>query len=323
MKRALALSGGGAKGAYQLGVLEGLLEQEPELEYEIITGISVGALNTSQLSQGKFKDMLQKLHHVWFDVVKGNGSIWTHHVLKYLIISVSGTLALTIATFLTFMLLAPQWVTVLLALAAIGSLGFIYYVINHTESIYDNAPLKRILKKNIDLDALKNSGIEMRVGAVNYKTGEYESADQNDPDIRAWVAASSSFPVFFPLEKIRGQWYTDGGVRDVIPVADAIKLGATHIDVIATTPLAGTTTDKIDPIIGQIMRNIEIQSKEIQEDDLEMYRNTDVKFRIWMPEKKLTENSLNFSPKSISYMYQQGLESAKNGPTLVWNYEEY
>lgn len=321
-KKGLVLSGGGAKGAFQLGVLTKLAEQEPDTKYDIITGISVGALNTAQLAQGEFKDMLEELHDVWFKDVKGNSSIWKHHLLKYLIVSFSLTLALSIAALTCFLLMAAQWITLLLVASAIASLGFIYYVIRHTGSIYTNKPLKKILAKHIDLERLRNSGIKMRVGAVNYKTGGYATANEDDPEIRAWVAASSSFPVFFPMEKIAGQWYTDGGVRDVIPVEDAINMGATELDVIATTPLDGTQTDKVDAVVGQIMRNIEIMSKEIQEDDLERFKNSGLKIRVWMPEKKLTDDSLNFSPDSIRYMYEQGLAIAERGPTLIWNHDE-
>ena len=61
---------------------------------------------------------------------------------------------------------------------------------------------------------------------------------------------------------------------------------------------------------------------DIQEDDLEKFKNSGLKIRVWMPERKLTDDSLNFSPNSIRYMYEQGLAIAERGPTLIWNYEE-
>lgn len=76
-KRALVLSGGGAKGSIQLGMLDFLIN-EKKLEFDIITGISVGALNALLVAQGDF-DILRK---IWFDI-KGNRDVYRNKIFWF------------------------------------------------------------------------------------------------------------------------------------------------------------------------------------------------------------------------------------------------
>jgi NTE family protein len=315
MKRALVLSGGGEKGAFQVGVLSQLLEDDPKLDYDIYTGISVGALNASMLATGPLNQTLPKLEKIWFEKVKGNGSIWKHHALFYLVLSLCLMLLLTAGSFVSFILTAPMWLTSLLGLLALVAYFLVpYLLVTKIKNIYNTKPLKAILKRDLNPDDLKQSGKVLRVGAVNLLTGEYERGGQNSPDIRKWVAASSSYPIFFPTEKINNDQFTDGGVVEIAPLSDAMALGATDVDVILCSPLEPDKIDKVPGLLGQFVRLLDLMTNEIMKNDLVKmgHSNGSLNIRLFMPKTALPTQTLQFNPKTARKLYDIGREVAKH-----------
>lgn len=78
MKRALVLGGGSALGAYEAGVFDEIMENDPDREYKIFTGISVGSINAGFLAQAKDGELAQyskKLNELWFGL-EGNKDIY-------------------------------------------------------------------------------------------------------------------------------------------------------------------------------------------------------------------------------------------------------
>lgn len=308
--KALVMSGGGSKGAFEVGVLRYLHDHE-NVEYDIIAGVSVGALNASMLATGPMKETLPILEKVWFEGIKGNSSVWKHYLLWHMVGCVIGTSLLSLGTLLCAILGGPLGLTIFLALLTLGSLYVPYHFIETLRSVYRTGPLRSIVRKYLDLEKLKTSGKKLLVGAVAYETGEYRCADETNPDIIKWIMASSSFPLFFPLEKIEGLNWTDGGVTNVVPLQDAIENGATEIDIILTGPL-GMTEEKSFGILPQLERSIELQSREVVRNDIVVYDKT-IKVRIFEPEKKFEYSSLKFSPKHIRETYDAGLKLAEKG----------
>lgn len=304
--KALVLSGGGSKGAFQTGALRKLLDENPELDYDIYTGISVGALNASFLATGPLKETLPGLEDVWLKDIKGNSSVRKHRILKSIGVLASavilfGGLLSSIAAILQF----PVWLFCLflgLSTIAAGLLVFFPFVkfINYNKSIYNTKPLSNLINKKLDLNKLRMSGKRLCVGAVSYQTGEYKSVDQNDPDIVKWILASSAFPVFFPMQRIKGQDWLDGGVRETAPLKDAIDMGAKEIDIILTQPLdLNQKTD--DRIFPQISRAISLMTREIMINDI--VHTSDIKIRLIVPVKNFDFDPLAFKPKEIKEMY--------------------
>lgn len=94
-KRGLVLSGGGAKGAFQVGVLE-YLHEKGKLDFDIVCGVSVGALNATMVAQGEF-DRLKELwegikespdiykKNSWLGIILGKNSLNDNRPLKELI----------------------------------------------------------------------------------------------------------------------------------------------------------------------------------------------------------------------------------------------
>ena len=304
--KALVLSGGGAKGSVQCGVLRGMLNNNPDLDYDIYTGISVGALNVSQLAAGPLRETLPELENVWLKEIKGNKSIWKHKLLPRLYAAGITILVLMLSTIITAFLSFKVTATILLVLF-LCSFYLPYYILKKTRSIYNTDPLKRLLKKVFPATRLLHTSKQMKVGAVSYQDGNYYSADNKDPNILKWVLASSSFPVFFPMEVIDGVDYTDGGVREIAPVKDAIDMGATEIDIILTS-VDDDSAGKVPGVLEQGMHFLDIMSSEIVKNDVKVCHEMGIKVRVIRPQIKIFKNSLDFDPKLIRANYEHGIE---------------
>jgi len=279
--RALVLSGGGAKGAYQVGALRRIMK-ESNREYEILCGVSVGALNVAALGMtriGDPKGAFDRLESFWMTL--DNPKVWKKRV----------------------------WGNILSAFFEV--------------SIYDATPLANVVRANLDPAVLARSGKRIRVGAVALDSGEYRSAKQDDPNFVDWVLASSSFPVFFQPIRIDGKTWSDGGIRNVTPLGEAIRLGATEVDVImCSNPDVPNLWDPTGKrAVETAIRAIDIMGDEIVRTDLEVaglkndlarldasYR--EVAIRVIKPMKILASNPLDFSPASIRAMMATGYEDA-------------
>jgi NTE family protein len=228
--RGLVLSGGGANGAFEVGVLRHILG-ELQIHYEVICGVSVGALNgavLAQYQQGQEKEAFEHLATVWEQVNRDKDIYrkWCHGLLWHL----------------------P--------------------VLWH-KSIYSTKPLQKIVEEHVALVQLRTSGKQFRVGAVCWNTGEYRLWNQVHGTIKEAILASSAFPVFFEPIKIEGAWYTDGGLRDITPIKAAIDAGCDRIDVIQcgkayTEPVTG-----MPKVLKQIQVCLDIVLNEIDRNDYE------------------------------------------------------
>jgi NTE family protein len=281
--RALVLGGGGQRGAYEVGVLQKVMRDEGR-DYEIMAGVSVGALNVAYLSQarmGQAKASWESLHAMWKGI-KGNGSIF------------------------------KKW-----------SMWPFSVIWKH--SVYSTQPLRDLVFNNLDQNAVKESGREVRVGAVSWDTGKYYAADQNDPDFLKWVVASSAYPVVFEHMGINGQQWGDGGIRTVTPLGAAIKAGAEEIDVIMTSSGQAQRWDSKDKLaFARLPRLLDLIFDEIMENDLKVtgYKNElaelkeeyrKVKVRVMQPKAgtRMDEfSSTEFNPDHIEEMIQIGYKEA-------------
>lgn len=311
--KALVLSGGGSKGAFEIGVLDYLLEKEPDLEYDMYAGVSVGALNISLLATGKFKEEFPKLKDIWLNQVKGSKSVWRHHLWYYILACIVATLVIFTGAIVTLLFGAPKFLIISLFVLGLASFYFPYRTLNYSHSVYVNDPLRKLISSNLDVDKLKNSGKKISIGVTSFNSGRYRSIKHVDDKIIDWIMASSAFPIFFPMSHIDGEYWTDGGVINVAPLSDALEMGATDIDVILTCPLEAGDFYGTVPIVKQVMRNIDIMTSKILSDDVNFNGNgeTPVKIRFFVVDKQLTSNSLDFSPNKLQNMYQEGRKLAE------------
>lgn len=291
--RALVLSGGGSAGSFQLGTLKHLLV-DLKLEYQILCGISVGALNAVMLAQhpmGYITDGYDELVDIW-SAISGDDTIWRHWTVPYL----------------------P---------------GFLY-----RDSFYDSTPLQELCKKHVSDEKARSSGRKLRIGCVKYGDGEYIDATEKTPELWKWVAASSAFPGFFLPVRIGGELVIDGGARRITPLKAAIEAGATHIDVIVTSRLGtAAAIDAKDNFFGTKItglkvaaRAIDLMGTELFERDLLLcqlhnrlvtlagpeadHGKRYVDVNVISPGRALVANSLRFDPDEIRAMADYGYEVA-------------
>jgi NTE family protein len=207
----LVLQGGGALGAYQAGVFEGMTEAGYSPDW--IIGVSMGAINGALLAGNPPKKRVERLRAFWDRVSSG----------------------VTLAA-------APPFFSVLHqgfshARAALGSLigvpgffvprvpppAFIPDGAPGALSIYDIDPLRTTLKRLVDFDLIKRHDVRLSVGAVNVRTGNSTYFDNLQTRIGPeHVLASGALPPAFAPVEIDGEYYWDGGIVSNTPLWHAV-----------------------------------------------------------------------------------------------------
>ena len=221
-KVGLILTGGGARAAYQVGVLRAIariLPRDTANPFQIICGTSAGAINATALAidAGHFHKAVQRLLLVW-------KNFRTHHVYRT---DLPGTLRT-----------ALTW----LAALAFGGIGK-----HNPISLLDNKPLRELLTENFDFTAIQTS-IEagnlhaLSVTASGYTSGQSVSFFQAVDAIEHWklaqragsrtsigldhLMASTAIPLLFPPVLVQREYFGDGSMRQISPISTALHLGA-------------------------------------------------------------------------------------------------
>lgn len=235
-KLALVLSAGGARGAYEAGVIHylrtGLPKKAAQRNFDIFSGTSVGAINTVGLVSMSHDPFLQGegLKTMWFNIRQGDIYRRDLTATTHFLGSTVGGLLKNIFTVNPFHLRKHG---------------------PHFESILDTSPLKKYLIKNIpwkmvDQNIQKGPVDAIAINVTNLTNGRNEiflNKKRNVPyqghyivhqgSIRPeHVLASAAIPIIFPPERIGPYYYADGGLRLFTPMSPAIQLGADHLLVI-------------------------------------------------------------------------------------------
>jgi len=203
----LVLQGGGALGAYQAGVYQGMAERGFAPDW--IAGVSIGAINAALIAGNPPKRRFARLREFWERVSSG--------------------LPLIVPAQLDLVRLASARISAT-AVVAFGVPGFFVPRVPppllapegtpEALSIYDNAPLKQTLDELVDFEFLNaDSGVRLSLGAVNVETGNSVYFDSRDRPLTAQhVMASGSLPPGFPPAIIEGSHYWDGGIVSNSPL---------------------------------------------------------------------------------------------------------
>ncbi|GAA3706686.1 patatin-like phospholipase family protein [Oceanisphaera sediminis] len=228
---AMVLTGGGARAAYQVGVLKAISECYPRgqpIPFPILCGTSAGAINATALAcyASCFHLGVRKLEYVWRhlhteDVLRLQVGRIVRHSLKSL---VSGLLG------------RPTQMAL---------------------PLFDNSPLERLLEKLIDFQRIDNNllygALEvLAVTASNYNTGDSTTFFQGRPYHQPWaragrsgrsaiitpphLLASSALPFIFQPSQLQNHHYGDGSIHQLNPLSPAIHLGANRILIISLAP---------------------------------------------------------------------------------------
>jgi len=285
--RALVLSGGGGLGAYQVGALQHLLGNLGR-RHQIITGVSVGCINGAAVAMAPLGQEA--------DAVAMLTELWsdlrTEQVMD--------------ARFLQPASLLWQ------------------------PSTHGFEPLERLLNELLDVDRMRASGRVYRAVAVDICSGEFRcyGEDMPKPQLVRGMLGSSATPILHPnIRTPTGQVLYDGGIRDVSPIRQAIRLGATEVDlVLCQSPNLKPWEPEPDRVWNTGLRVFDVMFREIVEADLdrvELYNaavearhpkgvgKRIVTMRVVRPAQPLPGDAAKFEPDQSADLMAQGRADAQ------------
>ncbi|HEX6641294.1 MAG TPA: patatin-like phospholipase family protein [Thermoanaerobaculia bacterium] len=227
------LTGGGARAAYQVGLLKGLATHFPELRIRIITGASAGAINAAYLAarQGTLMEKARRLEQMWCEL--GCDSIYNFDWRMFL--PFRAALASLLPTKSRFTRSRPR---------ALVDTTPLRSLISRILSTPYETPIAGI-EENIrtgELTALALTTLDYSTGQtvrwVQGRTfGSYEGPNRRTACTRftvEHVLASAALPFIFPAVRLGNAYHGDGGIRLAAPLSPAVQLGATRIIAMST-----------------------------------------------------------------------------------------
>lgn len=274
----LVLSGGGARAAYQVGVLTAIQRLQPKSQpnpFPIITGTSAGAINGAALaaSAPQFREGVKKLAYLW-----GNFSVDQIFRADTLGLAWNGA----------------RWGLALL----LGGLGRF-----NPHALLDRSPLRQLLDRQLECDDIQravDAGALHAFGVTlsNYSTGHSITFYQGSDELTAWrrarrigkpgrinidhLMASSAIPFVFKAIRIHGEYFGDGTMRQIAPLSPALHLGADRLFVVGTqnsqnAPAPATVSQEypsIAQIAGHVLNSIFLDSLEVDLERLQRINKT-------------------------------------------------
>jgi len=230
---AVMLTGGGARAAYQVGLIKGIARHFPELRIDIITGVSAGAINAIYLAatQGSLAEKAERLEQMW--------------------------MALSCSAIYNF-----DWELFMPFRSALASVlpKKSRWAKARPHGMLDTNPLRNLLCRVLKVPSwVPIPGVEENIRSGNltalalmtldYATGQtvrwvqgryfdvHEGPNQRTEPTRftvEHVMASSALPFVFPAARIGREWHGDGGIRLAAPLSSAVHLGASRIIAMST-----------------------------------------------------------------------------------------
>ncbi len=255
MKPALILSGGGARAAYQVGVLKAVAEILPDgacNPFPIICGTSAGAINAVTLAahEGCFSDAVAELEGIWRGLEPAS-------VYRY------------------------GWREVFRGLGRVfGSLFNQGVGVARPIALLDNTPLRELVERTVHFEridrAIARGDLDaVSVTAMGYTSGLSVAFFQGKRELKGWrrhrrlgrptllnvdhLMASSAIPTLFPTTKIEYEYFGDGALRQLSPISPALHLGADRVFIIgvsgnrAPKPREGSPRAKHSPSMAQVV----------------------------------------------------------------------
>lgn len=320
VKVGLILTGGGARAAYQVGVLSAIREILPEQQktpFPILCGTSAGALNAAFLAcwAENFSAGVDHLRNTWAnfhadDVYRADALGIAHSGARWL-----------------------------------GAFALGWLSRQSPRSLLDNAPLRDLLEAHLDLSRLDRaiaSGAlhSLSITCSGYSSGQSVTFFQGHPDLQTWnrtqrfgvrtqlsidhLMASSAIPFIFPAVHIHREYFGDGSMRQLAPVSPAIHLGAERVLVIGAGRME-TERERVvqegypslAQIAGHALSSIFLDSMSVDLERLARINNT---LRL-IPEDVRREQGLALRPVEalvISPSERLDTLAARHAAALPW-----
>ncbi|HMH16677.1 MAG TPA: patatin-like phospholipase family protein [Burkholderiales bacterium] len=298
-KAGLILTGGGARAAYQVGVLKAVRELLPLPEknpFSILCGTSAGAINAATLAvfADNFDGAVKRLLEVW-------EHFHVHHVYRSDPLGVARV--------------GARWLAAMTLLSRTSPI-----------SLLDNTPLAEMLSRSLDFGRIQENIDNGYLYAVSitcsgYSSGQSVSFYQGGPDTEAWertqrvgsampirvehLMASSALPFIFPAVKINREYFGDGSMRQIAPISPALHLGADRVLVVSTARqemhsaepprVRGNLYPSVAQIAGHALNSIFLDSLNV---DIELLQRINRTISLIAPEK-LREAGLPLRPIKV------------------------
>ncbi len=290
MKRALILSGGSEKGAFEVGAIDYLVNQAG-FDFQCFFGTSIGALNVAILGQARNREELiirtRQLKKLWLDI-RGYRSVYRKNSL--------GLLNLVFGQSLY---------------DPVGLRQILKKNIN-LDLLFDPATMVKVTTvalENGELFYADSRSPEIRKDFLNY------------------VVASASIPFYFPGVPIGGKHWYDGGLRDITPLGTVFDEDPDEIVVITTYPVNSKLEPVLPEVpyrgplknlnqMTAILMNA-IAAKDLQlanainQDTRSFPLKKRIPLRIITPEKPFPQNKVAFNPTVIRKYIQLGYNVAQ------------
>lgn len=239
---ACVFQGGGALGAYQVGAFRAIHEKGYHPNY--LSGVSIGAINSSIIAGNSRHKQIDKLMEFWHSIVpklwtdafyKGEVSSTAHHIHNH--IGAMHTMFYGLDGFFRPRTYPPTPLTA---------------DTPDKLSYYDTSILKNTLEKIIDFDRINDKKITLCLGAVNIVSGEMEFFNNQNVTITPeHVMASGALPPGFPAIKIGEDYFWDGGIyanTPLVTVLDALPELDTLCFVVDCFSLQGELPQTMDEL---------------------------------------------------------------------------
>lgn len=276
-RTALILTGGGARAAYQVGVLVAVAELLPDRRvnpFPILCGTSAGAINAASVAclADNFGKAVEMVSAVWQNMHAG-------HIYRADALGVGRS--------------GLKWLGMLVA-------GWL--VKNPPRSLLDNSPLRDLLNRHLDFRGIEHaiaSGAlhALSITASGYESGESIAFFQGHPSAEPWrrvqrlgirckitvnhLLASSAIPFVFPATHINREYFGDGSMRQLAPISPAIHLGAERILVVGAGRMnemkersRSESHPSLAQIAGHALSSIFLDSLAVDIERLQRINNT-------------------------------------------------
>jgi predicted patatin/cPLA2 family phospholipase len=289
--RALVISGGGSKGAFAGGVAQYLIE-ELKYNYDLFVGTSTGSLLITHLALNK----TSKIKEIYTSV--NQRSIFSNcpFTVKK---EKHGKMEIGINHFNVFR-----------------------NIISGKKTFGESKNLRKLISKAItvnEFEELKNSEKEVIVTVSNLSLNQVEYKSINDfsyNDFCDWVWISCNYTPFMSLVKKEGCEYADGGFGSMVPIEEAIKRGATTIDVIVLdTEVTHFNRMPSENVFSLITNMHGYMADRIEKQNIRIGKfaasNNDVIINLYYTPTVLTTNSLIFDKYKMHKWWAQGFRFAK------------
>ena len=289
--RALVISGGGSKGAFAGGVAQFLI-QEAQYKYDLFVGTSTGSLLISHLALNK----LDKIKEIYSSV--NQKSIF--NICPFVVRKKHG-----------------------LEVIGINHWNVLRNFLRGKKTFGESENLRKLIRDSVtqaEFETLKQGSSDVVVTVSNLSLNQVEYKSFNEctyEEFCDWIWISSNYTPFMSLVKRNGCEYADGGLGSLVPIEEALRRGATEIDVVVLrTEVNYLNRMPVRSSFELITTMSEFMLDRIENQNIRIGKlvanQKDAIINFYFTPTVLTTNSLIFNKERMTLWWKRGYLYAKN-----------